>query len=191
MAGSVMGEGAHVLGGTQVTGRSMSVRRPDLTGKGKVTEGDSSSSSTASDRVAKMLGSLNLTSQEATTFVLEDEEDEYLGCPEWAIVGKVLAPNPLHITTIRSVLRPAWGNPKGLEIRPLGVNLFMAEFACKADLDRIRGGSPWTVSKHAVLFKDFDPTVRPADICFDRLSVWARILHLPFGLMNDTHGKSQ
>jgi hypothetical protein len=135
-----------------------------------------------------MLGRLNLTSQESNAFVLEDEDDENLGCPEWALVGKALNPNPLHITTIKSVLKSAWGNPKGLEIRSMGTNIFMAEFATKADMDRVSGGSPWNISKHAVLLKVFDPSVKPADVCFDRLSIWAKILNLPFGLMNDTRG---
>jgi hypothetical protein len=110
-------------------------------------------------------------------FVLEEGDEDYPGCPEWALVGKVLAPNPLHILTIRSVLRAAWGNPKGLEVNSGGVNLFIAEFARK-------------VSNHVVLLKDFDPAVQPSDVCFDRLVVWARIMKLPFGLMNDTKGKA-
>ncbi|KAM0824031.1 hypothetical protein ACQ4PT_070473 [Festuca glaucescens] len=169
-------------------GKELSVQ-PDLTGKGKSTEGSASSSAAAGDKVAEMLGRLNLTSQESSAFVLEDEDDENPGCPEWAFMGKVLAPNPLHISTIKAVLRPAWGNPKGLEIRSMGTNLFMAEFATQADMDRVRGGTPWMISKHGVLLKEFDPSAKHADVCFDRLAIWAQILNLPFGLMNDSHGK--
>jgi hypothetical protein len=39
-----------------------------------------------------MLGKLRLTSQESEAFVLQDEGDEDLGCPDWAVVGKVLVP---------------------------------------------------------------------------------------------------
>jgi hypothetical protein len=137
-----------------------------------------------------MFGRLNLTTQESTAFVLEEGDEDYPGCPEWALVGKVLAPNPLHISTIRSVLCAAWGNPKGLEVNSGGVNLFVAEFARKVDKDRVSEGSPWKVSNHAVLLKDFDPAVQPSDVCFDRIVVWARIMKLPFGLMNDTKGKA-
>ncbi|KAM0826438.1 hypothetical protein ACQ4PT_068880 [Festuca glaucescens] len=172
----------------KVLGKELSVQ-PDLTGKGKSTEGSASSSAAAGDKVAEMLGRLNLTSQESSAFVLEDEDDENPGCPEWAFMGKVLAPNPLHISTIKAVLRPTWGNPKGLEIRSMGTNLFMAEFATQADMDRVRGGTPWMISKHGVLLKEFDPSAKHADVCFDRLAIWAQILNLPFGLMNDSHGK--
>jgi hypothetical protein len=139
--------------------------------------------------MAEMLGRLNLTSQESKPFVLEEEDEEYPGCPEWALVGKVLAPNTLHISTIKTVLKSAWGNPKDLEIRSVGSNRFMAEFARKADKDRVTDGAPWKISNHGVLLKEFDPSVRPCDVVFDRLTVWARIMMLPFGLMNDTRGK--
>jgi hypothetical protein len=136
-----------------------------------------------------MFGRLNLTTQESAAFVLKEEDEDYPGCPKWPLVGKVLAPNPLHISTIRTVLRAAWGNPKGLDIHSVGVNRFLAEFASKVDKDRVTDGSPWKVSNHAVLLKDFDPAVKPSDVCFESLTIWARIMRLPFGLMNDTRGK--
>jgi hypothetical protein len=78
-----------------------------------------------------------------------------------------------------------------MDIHSVGVNLFLAEFARKADLDRVKEGSPWKMSNnHGILLKDFDPAVKPSDVCFDRLSIWARIFKLPFGLMNDTLGKN-
>jgi hypothetical protein len=189
MAGSDAAKVDHVDAGVSTPSKELSVRKPDLAEKGKSSEGPGSSSAMAGDKVADMFGRLHLTSQESNAFFLEDKEDEYPGCPEWALVGKVLAPNTLHVTTIKSVLRPAWGNPKGLEFRPLGANIFMAEFACKADRDRVLSGSPWNLSKHGVLLKIFDPAIRPSDVYFDRLTLWACILNLPFGLMNDGRGK--
>jgi hypothetical protein len=120
--------------------------------------------------------------------ILDDEHDEDLINPEWAIVGKVLAPNTLHVNTIAAALCPAWGNPKGLVINSAGPNIFVAEFGSKADKDRIMDGSIWTVSCRAVLLKDFNADLRPMDMVFDRLIVWARIENLPFRLMNSEWG---
>jgi hypothetical protein len=75
--------------------------------KNKASSSSLPSDAASSDGVAEMLGRLCLTPQEADAFVLEDGGDVDLGCPEWAVVGKVLAPNTLHISTIRSALRPA------------------------------------------------------------------------------------
>ncbi|KAI5005182.1 hypothetical protein ZWY2020_032425 [Hordeum vulgare] len=146
--------------------------------------------SSAGDNVAVMLDRLNLTTQESSAFVIEEDDEDYPGCPSWAIVGKVLAPNTLHISMIRSVIRPTWGNPRGLEFHPLGPNRFLAEFGCKADKDRVLMGLPWSISTHCILFKEFDPTLRPSDVRFDTLSMWAHIMNLPFGFMNDVRGKA-
>jgi hypothetical protein len=173
--------------------------RPLLARNLAITSGDlpihkaSSSSSipnaTSGDGVAEMLGKLRLTSEESEAFILDDEGDEHLGCPQWAIVGKVLAPNVLHISTIKAAIRSAWGNPKGLEMRSMGKNLFMAEFATEGDKLRVTNGSPWTVGTHAVLITDFDPSLRATEYRFEKLCIWVCILNLPFNLMNDRRGK--
>jgi hypothetical protein len=125
--------------------------------------------SSASDSVAAMMGRLRLTAKESKAFVLEGDVDDVVGCPEWVIVGKVLASNTLHIETIKAVIRPAWGNPKGMKVRYLGLNVFPAKFGSEADRDRIINGSPWVLGKNAILLKIFDQLVKPDDIVFDVL----------------------
>jgi hypothetical protein len=135
-----------------------------------------------------MFGRLRLTSKESKTFVLDAAAEAMVNCPEWALVGKVLTPNPLHIETIKAVLRPAWGNPRGMQMRHMGPKLFLAEFETKADMLKIMNGSPWVVGRNVVLLKEFDPRVAPSDMVFDRLKLWVRIFGLPFALMNSERG---
>jgi hypothetical protein len=94
------------------------------------------------------------------------------------------------VNTIKAVVRPAWGNPKGLVVRSLGPNLFLAEFSSELDKNRVAKGGPWCLSKHAILLKDFDVKVQPEDIVFDKLMVWARLMNLGYGLMNDVRGSA-
>ena len=76
-------------------------------------------------------------------------------------MGKVLAPNPLHVNTITSVVRPVWGNRKGLVVRPMGSNLFLAQFGSEVDKTRVAKGGSCCLNNHAILFKDFDVKIKP------------------------------
>ena len=98
------------------------------------------------------------------------------------LVGKVLHRKFLHVNTIEEVLRPAWGNPRGLNFNPVGENRFVANLETQRDRDRIYGGGPWMVGKHAVILELFDSRARPSDWKFEKLQVWARVINLPFNL---------
>jgi hypothetical protein len=88
-----------------------------------------------------MLKNLNLTEEEGEFASFSDDEDDVEGAAiEWAPVGKVISPSTLNKSTILGALKPAWGNPYGLKLRPIGEktgNLFVAELGCKEDRDRI------------------------------------------------------
>jgi hypothetical protein len=140
------------------------------------------------DGVAEMLGRLKLTTEESRVLTVDDDVEEGLATSDSAIVGKVLSTSVLHIQTIMGALRNAWGNPKGLVVRSVGENLFIAEFGSKQDMERILDGAPWNVSKRAVLFKRYVPNLRPADMVFNKMPIWVRIMNLPFGLMNKRWG---
>ncbi|XBI85862.1 hypothetical protein VPH35_093929 [Triticum aestivum] len=131
----------------------------------------------AEDKVAEMFERLNLTPAEADALILKDENEANLVNLEFALIGRVLSPNILHIQTIMSALRPAWGNPKGLVAKPVADNIFIAEFATKSDKERVIDGAPWTVGKHAVLLNEFDSKQKPSDFTFKSIMLWARIMN--------------
>jgi hypothetical protein len=81
-------------------------------------------------------------------------------------------------------MRPAWGNPRGLTFSPAGENLFVAEFGCKADRDRVLEGAPWVVGKNGVILKIYDADLKPLQYDFSRMPIWARIMNTPMGIMN-------
>jgi hypothetical protein len=140
------------------------------------------------DNVSEMMGRLRLTAAEAAAVVLDDGGDDFQVHSQWAVVGKVLSPNKLHISTISAALRPAWGNPRGLVFNSAGENIFVAEFNTKADKVRVVDGPPWVVGRHAVLLRDFDVDQKPSEMYFNSLKVWARIINLPFGYMHKRWG---
>ncbi|CAN6173031.1 unnamed protein product [Urochloa humidicola] len=153
-------------------------------GKGVATEEEA--------HVADLLEQLDLTRDEGEFAALSDDEaDEGSESLERAVIGKVLSPSAVHIMTTADAMRPAWGNPYGLKLRAVGEksdNLFIAEFGCDVDKKKALGGSPWVVGKHAVVLQEYDETLKPSDVSFERMEMWVRILNLPFGWMNERRG---
>jgi len=152
----------------------------------------SRSSEAEKAEVSDLLGRLNLTAEEADVVVDSDDEAEVeMVKSEWSLIGKVLSLKPVHVMTIIRAMKPAWGNPKGLEIRSVGDkkdNLFIADFEGQVEKDWALDCSPWMIGRYAVILQSYDARLRPSDVCFDRMSIWARVLNLPFGWMNAKKG---
>lgn len=145
------------------------------------------------EQVSNLFGKMKLTTKEKETLVLEDNEDSDLCVANHAVIGKVLAPNLLHLQTIIAAMRPAWGNPRGLDMRMVGDNMFIAEFESELDKRRVLDGSPWYIGRQAlgrqvVILQDFDYDLRPSDVNFDEMAIWVNILNLPFGLRDEKWG---
>lgn len=154
---------------------------------GKQTEPEPSFSRSARAQLEEALGKLGITDEEATPLVIDDTEEGE--AKKWLLAGRVLHRHLFHIQTITSALRPAWGNPRGLKFRSMGENTFVAEFEAQRDRDRIWLGSPWHVSKNAVVLAEFEDYMRPDEVKFDRLHLWARVPNLPYNLRDDSWGK--
>ena len=76
-----------------------------------------------------------------------------------------------------------------MKFRSMGENTFVAEFETQRDRDRIWNGSPWHISKNAVVLAEFEDCMRPDEVQFDRLHLWARVPNLPYNLRDDSWGK--
>lgn len=136
--------------------------------------------------VASLLEKLNLTNDEGEVAAFSDDEDVQDGViREWSLIGKVLSPATLHISTITG------GNPYGVKLQSVGKrseNLFIVVFRRQDAMIHALEGSPWMVGKHAVILREYDATLKPSDVCFTKMKMWVRILNLPFGWMEEKHG---
>lgn len=83
------------------------------------------------DKMADLISRLHLTSEESDALEVADDIEEGLATSDCAIIGKVFSHGVLHVQTIMAALRPTWGNPKGLLLKTVGDNLFIAEFSLK------------------------------------------------------------
>ena len=97
---------------------------PSAVGSGE--RSDPQAGYAARRKLEEALGKLDISEEEATPLGLDGRTEGGLG--KWLLAGKVLHRNQLHIQTITNALRPAWGNPRGLQFKSAGVNIFVAEF---------------------------------------------------------------
>jgi hypothetical protein len=66
------------------------------------------------EEVSDLLNRLHLTTEEEDVIVDSDEEAAVdQSASGWSVIGKVLSPKPIHISTILRAMKAAWGNPKG------------------------------------------------------------------------------
>lgn len=66
--------------------------------------------------------------------------------------------------------------------------MFVAEFGCKPNLERVLASTPWMVGRYAVILNEYDEKLSASEIVFDRMEIWVMILNLPLGWMNRTRG---
>ena len=141
------------------------------------TETGGGTSRSARSQLEEALGKLDISEEEATPFVVDDRGKD--GPAKCLLAGKILYRNHYHIQTITNALCPAWGNLRGLQFRSVGVNMIVAEFDNPRDRDRVWAGSAWHLNKNAVILAEFDDCMRPDEVKFNRLQVWARVMNLP------------
>lgn len=137
--------------------------------------------------VSDLLSRLNLTEEGAVADFSDDDDDVDLLAMEWVLVGKVISPMAVHVNTGCSAMKLAWANLAGLKLRSIGEkgdNLFLAEFAGKMEMTSVLAGTPWMVGRHAVILQPHDERLSALEIVFDHMEIWARILNLPLGWMN-------
>jgi hypothetical protein len=146
----------------------------------------------AKENVTDLLLKLNLTEEEEAILDFSDDEGEAAApAVEWAVVGKVLSPSIVNVSTVRSAMKPAWGNPCGLKLRAIGEkseNMFVVELGSKLEMERIMAGSPWMVGRHVVILQPYDERLSASHIVYDRMEIWVRLLNLPLGWMNQQRG---
>lgn len=144
--------------------------------------------------VTDLLRWLNLTEdEEAVADFTDDEEELELPLVEWAIVGKVLSPSPVHVNMVRSAMKLAWANSVGLKFQAIGEkgdNLLVAEFGSSVDMEWALATTPWMVGRYAVILQNYNEKLSASEIIFDRLEMWVHILNLPLGWMSQMRGFS-
>jgi hypothetical protein len=136
---------------------------------------------------------------------MDPTEDELLEIPieqDWfaesevtgslSVVSKIFSRKAFVANAIRSPLKAAWRLTGDLEVRELGENVFVMVFDSKTDKERALAGGIWSFDKFLMLIQDFNGSLKPNEIVFDRATatLWVQIHDLPIELMTVQVGKA-
>lgn len=101
----------------------------------------------------------------------------------WLGICKVHTSKPFSHVSLFKSMRNAWASAHGVTFKPMGENLFLVQFMCVGDWNRVMGGGPWLFRKSAVVIEEYDGFTNVQDYKLDRIPVWARVSGVPDGLM--------
>lgn len=106
---------------------------------------------------------------EETTVVLEDEDSGEVQNTERTLIGKVMSDRPLNKGAVKGILFKAWGNPKGLNVADVGINLFMFTFDEVEDARSVISKGPWYVMNKIVSIQQWNPSMTLQEIDFSKV----------------------
>lgn len=96
------------------------------------------------------------------------------------LIGKVWTnrnPNPVaFISTMKGI----WWVKNRVDIVNIGRNLYQIQFFHWRDKKKILEGQPWHFDKYPLLLEEMDKAVKPSDLEFYHLPIWARFYDVPF-----------
>ncbi|KAK1666142.1 hypothetical protein QYE76_054301 [Lolium multiflorum] len=134
---------------------------------------------------AKM-GDLLLTEKEAAGLIIKGTDSSHSPQPRWAMVGMVCSLRKLVIGALEKAMQRAWGLHRPATFRDIGDNRFVVRFSSEGDRKHVAKNGPWQFDFHAVLLKDWAGS---ADMVFNSMDIWVRVLDLPMDMMNRFYGE--
>lgn len=123
------------------------------------------------------------------TIQLEEEEEDSNHKAQRTLVGKVLSDKSLNRGAIKSILCKAWGDPDGLQVSDVGMNLFMFIFKVQDEVQEVLRKGPWYVMRKLVSLQQWTPHVVMREIVFSKVQFWVQLHGLPVEYMTIRNGE--
>ncbi|CAN6216468.1 unnamed protein product [Urochloa humidicola] len=109
-------------------------------------------------------------------------------CPQ--AIGKVLAEKLANADGLAQTLGRIWCPIKGVNCKDLGENHFLFTFLQAAGKRRALDDGPWMFGKDLVVMAELDDTKSIEEMELAFISIWVRVMKLPFGMMNKATGEA-
>ncbi|XBI38444.1 hypothetical protein VPH35_123455 [Triticum aestivum] len=129
---------------------------------------------------------LNLRGEEEEELDLSGEIEDLIAETRWVAIFRVHTRKPFSHVALFKAMRNAWIPEQGVIFKAKKDNLFLAQFMCLGDWNRVMNGGPWIFRNSAVVLEEYDGLTNVEEYKLDRIPVWARIMGLSEGLMKKT-----
>jgi hypothetical protein len=136
------------------------------------------------DDVEGLMVKLGLREEDLDDVVFEEQEGHSEETTRWLAVGKVHTESDFSHFWFFKNMRAAWGLAKDVKIKVIEDNLFVFQFACLGDWEKVMEGGPWVFRGKSVLMAPYDGFTKPSTIKLDTLLMWIQIHDLPVGYKN-------
>lgn len=130
---------------------------------------------------------LRLTEEEEVVIGgdFEDEDDEDSKTQiSLILMGKVLTNKPFNVEAMKRILTGLWRAKENIIIRMVESNLFVFQFFCENDKERVMEGSPWFFGKKLVVLKEIKGDEQPSEVVFTNTPFWVQLEDVPFNRRN-------
>ena len=133
------------------------------------------------DDVDGLMAKMGLREDELDDVVFEEMPESTMDATRWLAVAKVHTDSSFSHYWFFKYMRSAWNLAKDVKIKVHGDNLFVFQFACLGDWDKVMDGGPWVFRGKSVLLAPYDGFTKPSTIDLNLLLIWIQIHDLPVG----------
>jgi hypothetical protein len=139
--------------------------------------------------LTKLRRNFSLSEEESLGVEVDEQGMHEIGSRGKAcMVCKLFSDRLIGKDAIRSTLVRAWRPEGTLVFKALGDNIFLLEFEHFWEKDRVKEGQPWVFEGNLISIADYNGSIPPAQMDFEKVSFWARMLNLPLSCMSATMG---
>jgi hypothetical protein len=143
--------------------------------------------------IEEMMKRLGLTEDDLDDVVFEEEAPPLNEeSTRWLAIARVHTETEYSQFWFYKNMRAAWDLAQDVKFRAVGDNLYILQFACLGDWEKVMEGGPWAFRNKCVIIEEYDGFTKPSTIELERIKVWIQIHDLPPGykpLLSNLAGK--
>jgi hypothetical protein len=155
---------------------------PSMQEAGSDTAGASGSKDFCDDLDDRFKG-LDLCGEEEMDLDFSGEIEDLLGEVRWLAIFRVHTSKSFSHAALFKQMRNACTTAKPAAFKAKGDNLFLAQFHCLGDWERVMEGGPWLIHGAALAMTEYDGFTNVEDYKLDKVPAWTRIQCVLEGLM--------